>query len=103
MSQGHQSQRGPTRIQGGGHFDIHAAARQVLVAAKFVPDLDAAARQQTDQLTAAAAMPPGVKDLRDRPWSSIDNNESRDLDQIEIAESLPDGTVRLIVAIADVD
>jgi VacB/RNase II family 3'-5' exoribonuclease len=104
MSHGHQSQGGPTQTRGSrGHFDIHAAARQVLLTAKFVPELDAAARQQTDQLTAAAAMPPGVKDLRDRPWSSIDNNESRDLDQIEIAESLPDGTVRLIVAIADVD
>src|SRR5205807_431832 len=50
-----------------------------------------------------ASHEPQVKDLRDQPWSSIDNNESRDLDQIEIAEQLPDGNIRLMVGIADVD
>ena len=44
-----------------------------------------------------------MRDLRDRPWSSIDNNESRDLDQIEVAEQLADGAIRLVVGIADVD
>jgi len=44
-----------------------------------------------------------VKDLRHLLWSSIDNVESRDLDQIEYIEELPDGTVKLLVGIADVD
>jgi exoribonuclease-2 len=43
------------------------------------------------------------KDLRKLLWSSIDNRESRDLDQIEYAERLPNGVIRLLVGIADVD
>ncbi len=86
-----------------GHFDIHAAARRILAAAGFEPDINQAARQQLDALTKPAPMPPGVRDLRQLPWSSIDNNESRDLDQVEVAEALPDGSIKLIVGIADVD
>jgi len=43
------------------------------------------------------------RDLRDLPWSSIDNETSRDLDQVEYVEALPGGGVRLLVGIADVD
>lgn len=44
-----------------------------------------------------------VADLRDLPWSSIDNEDSRDLDQIECAERQDDGSIRLRIGIADVD
>src|SRR5687767_13107423 len=45
----------------------------------------------------------GVTDLRHLPWSSIDNRESRDLDQIEAAERLPDDSIRVLIGVADVD
>jgi len=45
----------------------------------------------------------GLRDLRSLLWSSIDNTESRDLDQIEFAEHLPNDAIRILVAIADVD
>jgi exoribonuclease-2 len=45
----------------------------------------------------------GVKDLRHLPWSSIDNRESRDLDQIEAAERLDDDSIRVLIGVADVD
>ncbi len=44
----------------------------------------------------------GARDLRDLPWSSIDNEESRDLDQVEWAEQLPNGDIRILLGIADV-
>jgi exoribonuclease II len=57
---------------------------------------------------AAIAAPPRtteepVRDLRALLWCSIDNDDSRDLDQLSVAESLPNGDVKLFVAIADVD
>lgn len=44
-----------------------------------------------------------IRDLRQLLWCSIDNDDSRDLDQLTTAEPLPDGGVKLLVAIADVD
>ena len=43
-----------------------------------------------------------AQDLRDTLWSSIDNRTSKDLDQIEWAEQLENGDIRLLVGIADV-
>ena len=44
-----------------------------------------------------------IRDLRGRQWFSIDNVDTLDLDQLTWAEALPDGSVRLAVAVADVD
>ncbi|MBG9388431.1 RNB domain-containing ribonuclease [Caenimonas aquaedulcis] len=44
-----------------------------------------------------------VRDLRAMPWFSVDNDDTRDLDQLSVAQALPGGATRLLVAIADVD
>ena len=52
----------------------------------------------------SAAIPdPARRDLRGLLWSSIDNADSRDLDQVEWAERLPNGNIRVLVGVADVD
>lgn len=46
---------------------------------------------------------PGIRDLRDLLWASVDNDDSRDLDQLTVAEALSASKVKILVAIADVD
>ncbi len=46
---------------------------------------------------------PAIRDLRDLLWASIDNDDSRDLDQLTVAEPLPGDATRIRVAVADVD
>jgi exoribonuclease II len=88
------------------HVDLQAAARQVMQDNGFEPDFPPAALQQLAQIKAA---PPQVsaggevRDLRNLLWSSIDNDTSRDLDQIEVAEKQPGGSVKVMIGIADVD
>ncbi len=103
MTHGHQTRNDNGHGHHNGGFDIHAAARRIVTAAGFEPDLDPDARSQLASLTKPAPLLSGIKDLRALPWSSIDNTESKDLDQIEVAERLPDGSIKLIVGIADVD
>jgi VacB/RNase II family 3'-5' exoribonuclease len=85
-------------------FDIHAAARRAMITNGFQPDVPAEVVAEVSKATDPAAQPLGnVKDMRALPWSSIDNDSSLDLDQLEVAERLPNGDVRVSVAIADVD
>ena len=94
---------GNGRQHGANQFNLAAAARRILEAQGFEPDLDAPAKQQLAGLSRPAPMDSGIRDLRDLPWSSIDNTESRDLDQVEVAEKTSDDCIRLVVGIADVD
>jgi VacB/RNase II family 3'-5' exoribonuclease len=88
------------------HVDLQAAARQAMLDNGFSPDFSPAVQQQLVQLQNGqppAAKQEDVRDLRSLPWSSIDNDTSRDLDQIEVAERLADSNARVLVGIADVD
>ncbi len=68
---------------------------------EFPPGTDSELDAIRNQPAPAAA--DGLADLRNLLWSSIDNDTSKDLDQIEWAEQLPDGRIRVLVGVADVD
>ena len=85
-------------------FDVKDRARRALLEQGFQPDFPHEVDDQVARLRTDPPKPPaGVEDLRGLLWSSIDNPDSMDLDQLEWAERLPDGSTRLLVAIADVD
>ena len=68
------------------------------------PEFSAAVLAQVKALDAPApAHGEGISDLRGLPWCSIDNDDSRDLDQLTVCETLPGGAVKAYVAVADVD
>ncbi len=81
-------------------IDLTALARQEMTERGFAPDLPAAAVAQA--ATAKQQHQTGLEDLTALLWSSIDNDDSRDLDQIEWAERTAAG-IRVLVGIADVD
>jgi VacB/RNase II family 3'-5' exoribonuclease len=86
-----------------GRERLREIARRAMLERGLQPDFPPAALAET-----AAARPAGgdgdaARDLRGLLWSSIDNDDTRDLDQIEVAEALSGGGIRLLVAIAEVD
>ena len=88
------------------HLDLQATAKQVMLAHGFEPDFSPQVAQQLAELkTHPPQVAPGgsIRDLRSPLWSSIDNDTSKDLDQIEVAERLPNGNIKVMIGIADVD
>ena len=85
--------------------DLQARAHQAMLEAGFQPDFPPEVQHEIQSAQLHAAKDDGLpaRDLRGLLWSSIDNDSSRDLDQVEYVESLSDGAVRLLVGIADVD
>lgn len=82
---------------------LSAIARQAMIEGGLEPDFPVAAQQELAAIGGPAKAADGVRDLRDRLWASIDNDDSRDLDQLTVAEALAGGRVRILVAVADVD
>src|ERR1700681_3581390 len=92
---------------GNHRHNLQAIAHRVMLDRGLEPDFPSAAQAEADHLSSPAQPVKvgdgGTRDLRQLLWSSIDNDDSRDLDQIEVAEALPGHTIRICVAIAAVD
>ena len=84
-------------------FDLVASASAEMIREGFHPDFPVGSDAQVAQIraSAGAARGDGVRDMLALLWSSIDNDTSRDLDQIEVAERV-DGGIRVMVGVADV-
>src|SRR6266478_2255376 len=89
-----------------GSFNIIAIARQTMVDNGFEPDIPPSVLDELQSLSRKPrpdALESSTQDLRSLLWSSIDDRKSRDLDQVEYAEKLPSGDIRVLVGIANVD
>ena len=89
---------------------LQSIAQRAMLERGLLPDFSAAVLAELDRIQAPAGVngesvgdPFGILDLTDLLWASIDNNDSRDLDQLTIAEALPGDKVKIRVAVADVD
>jgi exoribonuclease-2 len=76
-------------------------ARRAMIEHHLAPEFPPHTLQDVALLT--AAVPSGVRDLRDRLWCSIDNDDSMDLDQLTVSSPGEGGAIRILVAVADVD
>ena len=84
--------------------DLAEIARRTMQEKGLNTDFPAAALMQLDGIhDPAREKDPAIRDLRDLQWASIDNDDSRDLDQLSVAEERPGGAVKVLIAIADVD
>src|SRR5574337_1568045 len=84
--------------------DLQAIARQAMLARGLLPDFSPEVILEVNRLTrAVTTRASAIRDLRSLLWCSIDNDDSRDLDQLTVAEPLGNGAVKILVAIADVD
>ncbi len=84
------------------HELLDQIARQAMLERGLAPDFSDEAKSQAAAISGPAS-DDGVRDMRDLLWCSIDNDDSRDLDQLNVAEDLGGGNVRCLVAVADVD
>ena len=89
---------------------LQMIARRAMVERGLLPSFSAEVVAEIQRIEAAAIAggepavgAAGLRDLRHLLWSSIDNDDSRDLDQLTVAETLPGSGVRIQVAVADVD
>jgi exoribonuclease-2 len=83
---------------------LRAIAHRAMLERGLQPDFSAAVDAQLGAITGAAtANGPQIRDLRALLWCSIDNDDSRDLDQLSVAQPAAQGAVRILIAIADVD
>ncbi len=96
----------PKPVPGGQATDratLAAIAHEAMIERGLEPDFPLAAQKELAAIGGPAKKTDNVRDLRNLLWASIDNDDSRDLDQLTVAESLAGGQVRILVAVADVD
>jgi VacB/RNase II family 3'-5' exoribonuclease len=86
---------------------LQRIARRAMIERGLLPDFSGEALAELERIQGQPARcdggAPAVQDLRQLPWASIDNDDSLDLDQLSVAQTLPGGQVKILVAIADVD
>ncbi|HWQ66987.1 MAG TPA: RNB domain-containing ribonuclease [Methanospirillum sp.] len=86
-------------------IDLKAIASKAMIKYGFTPEFPQAVIREVNSLK-VLPLPDSrsdVRDLRSLLWSSIDNSDSMDLDQMEYCSRGSDGEILVKIAIADVD
>src|SRR2546425_3511572 len=84
--------------------ELRGIARRAMIQRGLLPDFSPEVLAETRAITKSASETDSrIRDLRALLWASIDNDDSRDLDQLSVAEPMAGGTVKILVAVADVD
>ena len=79
-------------------------AHRVMIDRGLLPDFSPEALAELNRIQSpASSSDVSVRDLKDLLWASIDNDDSRDLDQLTVAEAMPESRIKVRVAVADVD
>jgi exoribonuclease R len=89
---------------------LQGIAHRAMLERGLLPDFSSEALAELGRLPipkvaedGSAEGPPGIRDMRNLLWASIDNDDSRDLDQLTVAEAMAGDKVKIYVAVADVD
>ena len=83
---------------------LKSIARRAMLERGLLPEFSLQARAELDGIRGPATRAEqSTRDLQNLIWCSIDNDDSRDLDQLTVAEAMAGGAVKILVAIADVD
>jgi len=89
---------------------LHSIAHRVMLERGLLPDFSVEVLAELGRFQDPAETDVGaaedalaVRDMRDLLWASIDNDDSRDLDQLTVAEAMPGNKVKILVAVADVE
>jgi exoribonuclease-2 len=83
---------------------LQRIARRAMIERGLFPDFSPKALTELDRINAPATRTEEpTRDLRNLPWCSIDNDDSRDIDQLTVAKAMSKDSVKILVAIADVD
>ena len=75
---------------------LQRIAHRAMLERGLVPEFPPQAIAELDRIHGPATQAEGLtRDLRNLLWCSIDNDDSRDLDQLTFAEAMPDGAVKV--------
>ncbi len=83
---------------------LQSIAHRVMLERGLLPDFSREAVAELGRLQHPAGVEgKPIRDLRNLLWASIDNDDSRDLDQLSVAEAMSGNKVKILVSVADVD
>ncbi len=83
---------------------LQRIAHRAMIERGLLPDFSSQAIAELNGIQGASTtVEKSTRDLRNLAWCSIDNDDSRDLDQLTVAENMPEGAAKILVAIADVE